>query len=109
VADWVRVVPGDLHLSASKVADHADDLQVRHAAANARIEAAQAGVPAAAAVALDAAVAKWQTDTTVLFGNLMQHGELMHQVSVGYVATEESNTADIAAVGEQGTALDATL
>jgi hypothetical protein len=32
VADWVRVVPEDLHLSASEVADHADDLQARTAA-----------------------------------------------------------------------------
>lgn len=45
----IRVVPEDLHVSAAKVTVHADELQLKHAGANGRIEAAQVGVPAGSA------------------------------------------------------------
>ena len=66
MSELIRVVPEDLHVSAAKVDVHADELHLKHTAANGRIEAAQAGVPTGSAAALSAAVAKWQTDTTVL-------------------------------------------
>ncbi len=63
MAEPIRVVPEDLHVSATAVGAHAEELQLRRTAATGRIEAAQAGVPAGAAAALSAAVAKWQVDT----------------------------------------------
>jgi hypothetical protein len=75
VSGWVRVAAEDLHMSAATVDVHADDLHLRHATANGRIQGAQVGVPMGSAAALTAAVAKWQADSTVLFGNLVGHGE----------------------------------
>ena len=82
----IRVVPEDLHASATKVDGHTEELEVRHAAANARIEAAQAGVPATAAAALSAAVTKWQTDSSQLVGNLLAHGDGLRGAAVAFPA-----------------------
>ena len=106
---WIRVVPEDLHLSAAKVDAHADELHLRHAVANGRIEAAQVGVPTGSAAALSAAVAKWQADTTALFGNLVEHGEALRGAAAGYVGTDEDNAADIEAAGDQVSTLDLGL
>jgi hypothetical protein len=105
----IRGVPEDLRVSAAEVEGHADELQARHAAAHGRIEAAQAGVPATAAVALSAAVAKWQVDTTAMFGNLMEHGGALRGAEVGYVATEDRNSEAIDAVGAEATAVNVGL
>lgn len=105
----IRVVPEDLRASAAKVHSHADELQVRHISAHGRIEASLAGVPAAAAAALSAAVAKWQADSAVTFGNLVQHGGAMGSSEVKYSATEGSSSAAIEAVGANGSATSAGL
>ncbi len=109
MSELIRVVPEDLHVSAAKVDVHADELHLKHTAANGRIEAAQAGVPTGSAAALSAAVAKWQTDTTVLFGNLVEHGLALRGAAAGYLSTDEDNAADIEAVGDQVSALDLGL
>lgn len=70
----VRVAPEDLHMSAATVDAHANEVWLKHGAANGRIEAAQVGVPTGSAVALSAAVAKWQGDTTALFGRMVEYG-----------------------------------
>ena len=69
----VRVIPEDLHMSAATVDAHADDVQVRHATANGRIESAQKGLPATTAAALSTAVTKWHADTAALFGRMVDH------------------------------------
>jgi hypothetical protein len=107
--DVIRVVPEDLRASAAKVQSHADELQVRHVSAHGRIEAALGGVPAAAAAALSTAVAKWHSDSTVTFGNLVQHGGAMGSSDVDYSATEGSSSAAIEAVGANGSATSAGL
>ncbi len=89
-------------MSAVKVAEHAEELQARHAAAHGRITAAQGGVPAASAVALSAVVAKWQADSAVLTGNLSQHGGALRGADVGYTATEERSSEAINVVGAEG-------
>ena len=105
----IRGVPEDLRVSAADVEGHADELQARHVAAHGRIEAAQAGVPATAAVALSAAVAKWQIDTAALFGNLMHHGGALRGAEAGYVETEDSNSEAINEVGAEGSAVNVGL
>jgi uncharacterized protein YukE len=109
VSKLIRVVPEDLHVSAAKVDVHADELHLRHAAANGRIEAAQVGVPTGSAAALSAAVAKWQGDTTALFGNLVEHGEALRGAAAGYVGTDEENAGDIQAAGDHVSTLDLGL
>jgi uncharacterized protein YukE len=105
----IRGVPEDLRVSAADVEGHADELQARHTAAHGRIEAAQAGVPAAAAVALSATVAKWQEDTAVLSGNLFRHGRALRGAEVAYVATEHHSSEAINAVGAEGSAVNVGL
>lgn len=102
----IRVVPEDLHVSAAKVDGYADELHLKHTAANGRVEAAQVGVPTGSAAALSAAVAKWQADTTVLFGRLVEHGEALRGAAAGYASTDEENAADIEAVDDQVSSLD---
>lgn len=41
----VRVMPEDLHVSVATVDAHADEVWLKHGAADGRIEAAQVGVP----------------------------------------------------------------
>jgi uncharacterized protein YukE len=109
VPEWIRVDPDELHVSAAKVDVYADELHLSHTAANGRIEAAQVGVPTGSAVALSAAVSKWQMDTTVLFGNLVEHSEALRGAAAGYVGTDEDKAADIGAVGDQVSTLDLGL
>jgi hypothetical protein len=109
VSNLIRVVPEDLHVSAANVDAHADELHLRHAAANGRIQAAQVGVPTGSAAALSVAVAKWQTDTSVLFGNLLEHGRALRSAAAGYVGSDDDNAADIEAVSDQVSTLDVGL
>jgi hypothetical protein len=109
MSEVIRGVPEDLRVSAAEVEGHADELHARHVAAHGRIEAAQAGVPTGAAVALSAAVAKWQIDTSALFGNLMLHGGALRGAEVGYVETEDSNSEAINEVGAEGSAVNVDL
>lgn len=88
---------------------HADELHLQHTAANGRIEAAQVGVPTGSAAALSAAVAKWQSDTTTIFGNLVEHGEGLRGAAAGYLSTDEDSAADIEAVGDQTDIVDLGL
>ena len=97
----IRVVPEDLHASAAKVDNHAEELEARHAAADGRIEAAQAGVPAASVAALTAATTKWQADSAVLFTNLTDHSEGLRGAAVSYVSTEQQNTSEVTSVGHE--------
>ena len=96
----IHVNLSDLHASATKVDMHADGLQASHAAAHGRIEAAQPGVPAAAAVALSAAVSKWQVDTTVLHTKMTGHSADFRGAATGYQTTDQRNAGNIKAVGD---------
>ena len=109
MSGWIRVAPEDLHVSAAKVDGHADELHLRHVAANGLIEGAQGGVQSGSAVALSAAVAKWEADTTVLFGDLVEHGEALRGAATGYIGTDEDNAADIGAAADQVSTLDLGL
>lgn len=97
----VRVVPEDLHMSAATVDVHADNVHARHAAANGRIESAQTGLPTASAVALGAAVTKWQADTTAVFGQMVGHSEGMRLGAAAYLGIDQQSEAEITAAGDQ--------
>jgi uncharacterized protein YukE len=97
----IRVTPADLSTTAGKVNGHAEDIQVRHAAADGRIEAAQTGLPAGSAAALSATVAKWQTDSAALFSQLAGHAEAFHTAAANYEGSEQHNADAVAALGKQ--------
>ena len=105
----VRVVPEDLHVSASTVDAHGDELWFRHGSADSRVEAAQAGVPAQAATALTGALTKWQADTTALFSRFVELSEALRTAAVDYTQTDAHNAARIAVVGDQVTMDDLGL
>lgn len=105
----VRVTLEDLHVSASTVDAHADEVWLKHGSADGRIEAAQVGVPAGSAVALTAAVTKWQGDTTALFSRMVNYGGALREGAATYEQVDEKGAADIKAASEQVSDLDLGL
>jgi uncharacterized protein YukE len=97
----LRVVTEDLQVSAATVDMHADGMRAHHAAADGRIESSQRGLPAAAAVAFGAAVAKWQGDTAALYRQLVDHSQGMLSGAAGYHLADQSGAADVDAVGNR--------
>ena len=105
----IRVTPEDLHMSAATVDVHADDVQARHFAADSRIEAARAGLPAGSVAALGTAVAKWQADTTALFGRMIDHAHGLRAGAAAYLQVDESGASDIKKAEQQVSELDLGL
>ena len=87
----VEVVPEDLRMSADTVDAHADAVRSGHFAADSRIEAAHAGIPAAAVAALSTTVTKWQADTTAIFGRMVGHADGLRTGAAGYIHTDEAS------------------
>lgn len=85
----LHVVTGDLTASAATVDTHADQMRTRHAAADQKIEASNSGIPAGSAVALGAAVTKWQADTTALYSQLVGHGHSLRSGAHAYAQVDE--------------------
>lgn len=97
----LRVSPEDLQVSAATVGVHADAVRTRHAIADGQIEGAQRGMPAGAAVALGAAVAKWQTDSTALVGRLLDDSAGLRAGAAAYVTGDEDGATAVAAASNQ--------
>lgn len=95
MADSIRVVPEDLHMSAGTVDVHADNVQLRHATADGRLEGAQPGLPAGSAAALETTVAKWQSDTAALFGRMVDHSTGLRAGAAGYQETDDAGASAI--------------
>jgi len=109
VPEMVRVVFEDLQISAATVDGHADDLWTRHATAAGRIEAAQRGVPAASVAALESVVAKWQGDSSAMFGRLADRGEGLRAGAAAYQRTDHDSATAIVAAGANLSELDLGL
>ncbi|WP_029116239.1 hypothetical protein [Mycobacterium sp. URHB0044] len=97
----LNVNPEDLHVSASTVDMHADDMWTNHGLADGRLEEAQGGLPAGAVVALGAAVSKWQADSVHLFRGLVGHSDRLRTAAGEYTCTDEHGSTEIAKAGEQ--------
>ena len=93
----VRVIPEDLRLSAAMVDVHADNVQLRHATSDGRIESAQRGLPAGSAAVLSSAVAKWQGDTAMLFGRMVDHSTGLRAGASGYQQADRDGASEIEA------------
>ena len=105
----LQVVTDDLAISAATVDTHADGMRARHAAADDKIAAASRGVPAGSAVALGAAVTKWQADTSTLYGQLVEHGHSLRSGAHAYLRIDESAAAGLDAAGRQAPVPDLGL
>jgi hypothetical protein len=88
-------------LSASTIDAHADIIRTKHASADGRVEAAQRGLPAGSAVALRAAVGKWQTAGTATVGRLIEDGTGLRTGAQAYVATDADGAASVHAAGNR--------
>jgi uncharacterized protein YukE len=95
VPEEVRVTPEDLHVSAATVDGHADSMKARHFEADGRMEAAQPGMPAGSAAALTGAVAKWQADTTAIFGRMVDHSDGLRTGAAAYTQTDHEAASDL--------------
>lgn len=101
VPNTVRVVPEDMHLSAATVDMHADTVRVKHASADSRIEGAQRGLPASSAAVLTSTVAKWQADSAMIFGRMVDHSAGLRTSAMSYVSTDTNNGAAVNAAGNR--------
>ena len=102
----IQVVPEDLHLSATLVEGHAQDVQLGHASADAELDSAQVGLVGLSAAAIAAKATKWRAVTQALCGRLAEHSAAFHGSSTGYQSMEDHNGGAITRVGAQaGSAL----
>lgn len=83
------VDPADLRLSADHMDMHASELSTAHGAANADIEAAQAGWVGASASALQAKFAEWQEATTAMTKDIAAHGVAFASAAEGYTTVDQ--------------------
>jgi hypothetical protein len=109
VAEPLRVITEDLQGSAATVDVHADGMRARHGAADGRIESSQRGLPAGAAVAVGAALAKWQADTSALYGQLVERSQGLRSGAAAYHLADEGGAAEVDAVGRRLSELDLGL
>jgi uncharacterized protein YukE len=84
-----------LQVSAATVDVHADSMKARHFEADGRMEAAQPGLPGGSAAALTGAVAKWQGDTTAMFGRMVDHSHGLRTGAAAYVHTDHEAASDL--------------
>ncbi|MDG4668634.1 hypothetical protein [Mycobacterium sp. 236(2023)] len=74
---------------------------MKHASADGQIEGAQRGLPAGSAAMLTSTVAKWQADSTTLFGRLVDHSTGLRTSAAAYVSTDNVNGAAVDAAGNK--------
>ena len=98
----IRVTPPDLVTSAAQVHGHAAEVEAGHGLADARIQAAQAGLVGLSAVAVATKLAQWQATTQALCARLSDHAQALQVSGVGFQGTETRNAESVAGVGEHG-------
>jgi WXG100 family type VII secretion target len=101
MADPIRVRPEDLLISGAQVRGQADDVEAGHAASDAHIYAAQAGMVGSSAAAMEAKLAQWQSTTVALTNRLTEHAQALTTGAGDYGESDQRNAAIIADVGGQ--------
>jgi WXG100 family type VII secretion target len=99
MADPIRVRPDDLLISGAQVKGHADEVEAGHAASDAHIYAAQAGMVGSSAAAMEAKLAQWKSTTVALTNRLTDHAQAMTTGADDYRESDQHNAAIIADVG----------
>ncbi|SRR5690606_4920383 len=105
----VEVSPEDLRASAHYVDTLAETLNVQHAAADARIQAAMPSQIGRSAAMLRAAATKWQEDTAKFHARLSGHGQALRESGAMYEATDMDGARAVGKAGQQITDLDLGL
>lgn len=84
----LEVDPIDLRLSSDHMDMHHAELSEAHGAANADIEAAQAGWVGASGAALQAKFAEWQEATAAITSDIAAHGAGFSSAAQGYESVD---------------------
>jgi WXG100 family type VII secretion target len=101
MADRIRVRPEDLLISGAQIKGQADGVEAGHAASDANIYAAQAGMVGSSAAAMEAKLAQWQRTTVALTNRLTEHAQALTTGAIEYGDSDQRNAAIIADVGRQ--------
>jgi WXG100 family type VII secretion target len=101
MADLIRVRPEELLISGAQVKGQADDVEAGHAASDANIYAAQAGMVGSSAAAMEAKLAQWQSTTVALTNRLTEHAQALTAGAEEFTDSDRHNAAIIADVGRQ--------
>ena len=95
MAGQLRVDPIDLHMSSNHMDMHHADLQAAHSAANADIEAAQAGWVGTSAAALQAMFTQWQAASIALCRDVAAHGAAFRAAAQGYTTVDADSAGTL--------------
>ena len=82
----------DLAASGVAVTGHGEDVAAKHAAADGRVDAAQAGWQGASAAAMAALSSQWSTTTTALVTRLSDHAQGLHASAEGFAEMEQRHS-----------------
>jgi WXG100 family type VII secretion target len=91
----LEVDPVDLHMSSDHLDMHGSELATSHGAADADIEAAQAGWVGTSGAALRAKFAEWQETTTKLTDDIAAHGAAFRSAASGYQSVDSDGAATL--------------
>ena len=95
----ICVVAEDLHVSATVVNCHAQDVEALHASADAQIEAAQPGLMGLSAAAIAEKAATWQGVTQALCAQLADHSAAFRTSALDYQTTDDHNAGAVGQIG----------
>jgi WXG100 family type VII secretion target len=95
VSEHVTVNPVDLWMSSDHLAVHSADLRAAHAAADADVEATQAGWAGESSVAMQTKLSEWQGFTQRICAALDEHHVRFRAAGDAYATTDETQAAYI--------------
>ena len=111
MAEPIRVSPAELLTAGAQVEGQATEVEACHAAADARIQAAQPGLVGLSAIAVEAKLGQWQATTKLLCARLTDHAAAFHASAIGFHEREIHNRQSVADLGTaaqaSGSALEA--
>ncbi len=91
----LRVSPEDLVTSGLVVTGHGEDVATKHAAADGRIEAAQAGWRGLSAAAMSVRAQTWLGTTTALLTRMSDHAQALHASAQGFAQMDAENSREL--------------
>lgn len=99
MADPIRVEAADLLGSGGKLAEHAEEVQAVHTAADSRIAGALPSWTGLSQAAMAAKAVQWQAATTALSLRLSDHATALTESADAYDRTETHNAGSLNEVG----------
>ena len=90
MSDWLRADPEALAAAAQEMQGHAEDVQFGHAAADSRIEAAQAGMVGLSSVSIETKLAQWWEKSQALYTQIYGHSAGLGMCASGFAESEQA-------------------